>query len=325
MKEDQNGILELENVLPIEGYTFRRHGSSVLIYAESEDTLLCQFNPFDNTVFICDPRGFSIADLLGTKRFIVGTARKLFQETELTTAVNFARDLSFPLTHMQHDFPASLNIVSDAKNHSELSDMLVRSSGFTPQKIEEYKKGGDALCRFNPTNRTPMSGTLSCHVFLADKLNQEKIVGIMVADIIITDSELIDIYLRDEIVEQPCTLEHLFAATQQVIHQTFDKMNIDIHTCSVNAFIRAAKGKEESYKALGCSDTNPGIYVIHGPRTALAEMLDAHIKSIMLNQEKALTKPFVAMYSHTGRTQNEIDETDSKVLIAENRKFHFFH
>lgn len=333
MKEKSNGILEFDNSkfndpkfeLAVKEYTFRRHGSSILIYLKSEDILLCQFNPFDNTIFICDPKGFPIADLLGTKRFIVGTARKFLNEMGSTQAINFARDLSFPLMSKKQSLPESLKIVSDAKNHPDLSDMLVRSSGFTPQKIEEYKKNRDALCRFNPCNRSPVSGTVACHVFLADTLNQDRIVGIMAADIIITNSDLIDVYLRDEIIENPCTMQHLFEAARQVIHHTFDKINIVPQADKVNAFIRAAPGKEQLYKNLGCSSANPGIYVIHGPRTALAEMLDEYIKSVMIVHEEVLRKPFVTAYPLANSTHTDVNEPALEFSVAENIKFHFFN
>jgi hypothetical protein len=282
---------------------FLRHGSTVFIKNKADDKLICQFNPFDNTIFICDPRGYAVANLLGTKRFPVGAARKDINEIKANAvnAIQFPRDFNFPLERPSKTLPEPLKIVSRPQSYSELTDMLVRSSGFTPEKIEEYKKSGDIYCRFNPINQAAQFGCFSCQIFIADSTKNDKTVGAVVADILVSDSGLIDVYMRDEIVEPPCTLSDLFDAARTVVNQKLSSMDRLYRPDQATAFIRAAQGKEKPYIELGCGSTSPGIYVIHGQRTELAEAIDSYVKLVstpmaaprhtLLRQQQILMEP----------------------------------
>ncbi len=79
-------------------------------------------------------------------------------------------------------------------------------------------------------------------------------------------------------------MEPLFAAARNQVMQTINKLSAAsgenlIRNGKVHAFIRAAAGRVDSYKALGCGKEPSPTYVIHGPPTDHAKMLDRHIKN----------------------------------------------
>ncbi len=308
MKEHENGLLEFDDAVPQE-YYFLRHGASILIYHHTNNKLVCQFNPFDNTVFICDPAGYPVGELLGTKRFLIGAARKNINASAALpiNAITFPRDLSFPLEHPPSILPNFLKIIHHTGSLLALQEMLI-SSDFTTAKIEEYSTSGNLSCRFCAINQQLKSGTMTAHILLADTTNHSKIVGLMIADILIGENNSIDVYLRDEVVAEPCTMGYLFEAARQVIKKYLLIIKPDYEIEQVNAFIRAAAGKENNYIALGCSAINPGIYVIHGPRTQLAELLDRYVKSCLTSQEVS-----------------PLRMSESPLTVNEVRKFHFFN
>ncbi len=83
-------------------------------------------------------------------------------------------------------------------------------------------------------------------------------------------------------------MAQLFAAARQHLRKSVSDLDAKIANGLVHAFIRAAAGREAAYVDLGCSKTNTTSFVIHGPRTAQLNMLDADRKAWAAEKLKAL-------------------------------------
>lgn len=230
--EKENGILEyvadkdetVENeqfILRMAKYKLVRHGAGIYFFSKEskeDERLLLYANPFDNSIFVCDPSGYVLAAEFGMKRFPVGKARaELFEEKVAEVgAIQFSRDLLFPLRSIQEekeneklvprvaDLKELLTINKKNKQevYKSLAELFNRCANFTPGKQGEYLAGGadaDKFCRFNPINQVPHSSVVTDHVFLLDE--KKKVGGTLAFTMILHPEGLIDVYLYDEIVD----------------------------------------------------------------------------------------------------------------------------
>lgn len=325
-------------------YTIKANGSTILLY-DQQDRLMTCIKPFDNTQFICVDDGYQLASDFGAKRFLAGQAIKQMSDerAKQTGAIQFARDLSFPIekradetaiNYQLLDLAGMLNQFRTDKDklYSVLAELFNRCADFTPGKQEEYLTGGkkeDKYCRFNLVNSTDTTAPTTSQVFLID--DKKNIIGTISATIIQGEGGALDVYFYDEIVdyftlltaeeinalytktqqlnkEQDATaksaleseiasliepkrnslMAQLFAAARQQIRSVIDGLDEKVAKGQVHAFIRAAAGRVDAYAELGCSKTNTGNFVIHGPATAQLKMLDAYVKSWAAEQLKAL-------------------------------------
>lgn len=175
---DENATpAELEAIKVLANYDIIRHGASFQV-RNHKDQLMLQINPFDNTIFICDPSAIELANIFGAKRFPVGAALKTLSEQtnekdeiELDSqftpdkkakVVKFGRDYAFPLATKNENrpkytvatFDQLLQIYKSNKSKlvETLSALFIRCADFTPGKQQEYLEGGnlnDKFCRFN--------------------------------------------------------------------------------------------------------------------------------------------------------------------------------
>jgi hypothetical protein len=333
--QDQEFHAEMQN------YRIMRQGASIFFY-NANDELVLHFNPFDNTVLVCSPDGYALANRLGTKRFPISAARLALtkQQANEVGATKFKRDYSFPLQSPEQQTTSPYKVVAledllkiyDTKQlNTALAELFNRCNDFTPGKKAEYLKGGkleDKYCRFNLENQQPKSGIVTDQVFLLDDKN--KIIGTISFTLYVNKDRIIDIYLYDEIVDYFTILSekdqqklqslypdatlsddakqaalvataHLIepkrlalmaplfeAARLRIIDimglirskesDSLDNLTDAIEKGRVHAFIRAAAGREESYLALNCSATNSATYVIHGPASKYANLLDSYVK-----------------------------------------------
>jgi hypothetical protein len=198
----------------IKKYQAIRHGSSIQFLDKTSDQLILSFNPFDNTVFIHQLTGIALSKLLGTKRFLVGAAKKISNEAaEASNAIHFPRDRSFRIhkSKSEHkDLPADIHIATYTQLQTikrqnllqEMVDLFKNCADFTPGKQKEYTKDEliDKFCRFNPDSQQALNGVKTQHVFLLDGDN--KIVGTISMNITKSkESHSAEIYLYDEIVD----------------------------------------------------------------------------------------------------------------------------
>ncbi|HVY53050.1 MAG TPA: hypothetical protein VHA13_00840 [Gammaproteobacteria bacterium] len=269
----------------IQNYRIQRNGTGIFFHSIRDNSVSCYFNTFDNTMLINDPKAYDLANLFGTKRFIVGNARLALEEKQIEKhkIQKFPRDLAFPLEVKEEAaLPyrvLSLQEYQQLKNfdiYNELVDFFNQYADFTPQKQQEYLTGAlaDKYCRFNTPMNKEHQGIRTLNLFMVDGSN--RLVGTISALIHVNKAGITDIYLYDEVVKhephRKTLLKHLFAAARQGI-----KANVPSYK-GAHAFIRAAADRENCYKELGCSATNTNNYVIHGPRTEYAAALDELIK-----------------------------------------------
>lgn len=307
----------------MEQYKLVQQGASIYIYKLGK--LLSHYNPFDNTQLVCSAEGFELANEFGAKRFLILEARAAL--TAAGTATAFSRDRSFPLKATANDASnpfkvaglkelLDLNQQNKEKVYNDLADLLDGCADFTPDKQAEYKRGGsiqDKFCRFNLENQQPKDGMRNEQVFLLDEKN--KIMGSISATICTNANGDADIYVYDEVVDYKAQagsdpaaerlklMGFLFAALREQIRKTLctlitslSEANLDqkIETASVRALIRAAAENISTYVQLGCGSENTGYYVIHGPATPAAKLLDSYLKETWAQeklQQLALKSP----------------------------------
>ncbi len=196
----------------IQKYRIMRQGASIFFYNANNEIVL-HFNPFDNTVLVCNPDGYALAKWLGTKRFPIGDARLALTEQQIKDvgATKFKRDYSFSLQPLvPHkaspykvvELEELLKIYTTTQLNAVLSELFNRCSDFTPGKKAEYLKGGkleDKFCRFNLENQQVNTGIRSDQVFLLDDNN--KIIGTISFTFYVSQNRIIDVYLYDEVVD----------------------------------------------------------------------------------------------------------------------------
>lgn len=329
-KEQQQHIPENE----LDNYTVLAQGTTHFIYYHNQASqqpprLLSIFKSFDSAQLVCDPQGYAVANLLGTRRFLVGEAQTLASATahhEAVDVIAFKRDLTFSLHVTEQELRAIPYRVVDLKTllqiyqgkeinlFVKLAALYKNCADYTPAKMAEFQHIKSLLYRFNIENTlTPNADTdvVSDHVILLD--DDQEIIGMMSASIYKTRG-----YLYDEIVNYPRYLgnndktpeniervrlqlfSYLFPAMRHQLKQTICKLNhltaaeydAALHNQTISAFIRAADGRVATYQALGCGPHFLGAYVVHGPCLEAGERLHADATKWVENKYAALLEEF---------------------------------
>lgn len=208
---------ENESVLSekLKNYKLVRHGASIMIYQDKK--LMAHFNSFDRTFLVMDSDAYAVAELFGTKRFVVGNARAAFEEKEASTigATKYPRDVTFSLlspetAEEKTGESATLEQLREMyraepnKFYERMSDLYIRCADFTPGKTDEYKSVdalADKFCRINLENHQPKDGVMTDHIMLLDSACPGRVIGTISATICVTEDGLVDIYWYDEIVD----------------------------------------------------------------------------------------------------------------------------
>ncbi len=224
--EKKNGIVEyvadvdetpenLEFLKKIANYRIQRQGSGICFFAKSDSKRILYCNPFDNTFFISDQRGYALAVEFGAKRFLVGEARLTLTEETASEqkVIQYERDLSFPLKVVEEEKATAFKVATLAellainkenpdKLYEDLAELFNRCADFTPGKQNEYLTGGkkaDKFCRFNLDSQKPLASMVTDQIFLLDK--QNKVIGTISATVMVQPDGTTDVYFYDEIVD----------------------------------------------------------------------------------------------------------------------------
>lgn len=260
--EKMNGILEYvadadetpENqafLKKIIDYRIQRQGASIIFFAKSDNKQILYFNTFDNSMFIHDSRGYSLAADFGTKRFPVGKARSALtkEQAQEQKAIQFERDLSFPITVSVEEKVSSfksvtlaeLLIINDKnqdKLYEDLAELFNRCADFTPGKQDEYLSGGkkvDKYCRFNLDNHKLLASTVTDQIFLLD--SQNKIIGTISATIIVQSDGTTDVYFYDEIVDYSIRLKPYEKEILEMLYKNDKKLPKDVQKAEIAKII----------------------------------------------------------------------------------------
>jgi len=249
--EKENGILEYvadknetaENqrfIAEIAKYKLVRHGAGIYFFSKEDERLILYSNPFDNSLFVCDPSGYALAAEFGAKRFPVGKARTQMLEakTNEVKATQFERDLSFPLQAMQDEKATPgikvatlqelliLNKKNEKKVYEDLSELFNRCANFTPGKQQEYLEGGqvaDKFCRANLESQQSHSSIVTDQIFLLNKSN--KVIGTISATVMVHRGGAINVYFYDEVVDYTTLLNPQEKAELQRLYKNDEKLS----------------------------------------------------------------------------------------------------
>jgi hypothetical protein len=100
-------------------------------------------------------------------------------------------------------------------------------------------------------------------------------------------------------------MAQLFSATRLSLRKLIINLDEKIESGAVHAFIRAALGRVEAYRELGCGKANTENFVIHGMPTSQLNMLDALVKTWAAEQLKLLQPKVSSLFLLSPKTDRK--------------------